>query len=141
MALFKGSGVAIITPFNENGVDFPKLGELLEWHVEQGTDAIIICGTTGEASTMGDEEKKAAYKYTVDKIAGRIPVIAGQEATAPIIPLSSHNMQKVSAAVVYCVLHPITTKQRKKALLPIILLLLTQSTYRSSYITYPAEQA
>lgn len=77
MALFKGSGVAIVTPFTDNGVDFPKLGELLDWHVGQGTDAIIICGTTGEAPTMSDEEKKAAYKYTVEKIAGRIPVIAG----------------------------------------------------------------
>ncbi|HWR62206.1 MAG TPA: 4-hydroxy-tetrahydrodipicolinate synthase [Clostridia bacterium] len=77
MALFRGSGVAIVTPFNESGVDLQKLGELLDWHVENGTDAIIICGTTGEATTMSDEEKKAAYKYTVDKIAGRLPVIAG----------------------------------------------------------------
>lgn len=77
MALFRGSGVAIVTPFNESGVDFQKLGELLDWHVENGTDAIIICGTTGEATTMSDEEKKAAYKYTVDRIAGRLPVIAG----------------------------------------------------------------
>lgn len=77
MALFKGSGVAIVTPFNEGGVDFEKLGELLDWHVQSGTDAIIICGTTGEATTMSDAEKKAAYKFTVDKISGRIPVIAG----------------------------------------------------------------
>jgi 4-hydroxy-tetrahydrodipicolinate synthase len=77
MAIFKGSGVAIITPFNETGVDFEKLGELLDWHSASNTDAIIICGTTGEASTMSDEEKKAAYKFTVEKIAGRIPVIAG----------------------------------------------------------------
>ncbi len=77
MALFRGSGVAIVTPFNDSGVDFQRLGELLEWHVEQGTDAIIICGTTGEAPTMSDDEKKAAYKFTVEKIAGRIPVIAG----------------------------------------------------------------
>lgn len=77
MPLFKGSGVAIVTPFNKDGVDFDKLGELLDWHVQQGTDAIIICGTTGESSTMSDEEKKAAYKYTVERIAGRIPVIAG----------------------------------------------------------------
>ncbi len=77
MTLFRGSGVAVITPFNDKGVDFDKLGELLDWHVESGTDAIIICGTTGEAPTMTDGEKKAAYKYTVEKIAGRIPVIAG----------------------------------------------------------------
>ncbi|HYF83097.1 MAG TPA: 4-hydroxy-tetrahydrodipicolinate synthase [Clostridia bacterium] len=77
MAIFKGSGVAIITPFNEEGIDFEKLGELLDWHLANFTDAIIICGTTGEAPTMSDDEKKAAYKYTAARIAGRIPVIAG----------------------------------------------------------------
>lgn len=77
MAIFNGSGVAIITPFKNGGVDFEKLGELLDWHAANSTDAIIICGTTGEAPTMSDDEKKAAFKYTVDKIAGRIPVIAG----------------------------------------------------------------
>ncbi len=77
MPLFKGSGVAIVTPFSKDGVDFDKLGELLDLHLNQGTDAIIICGTTGESSTMSDDEKKSAIKYTVEKIAGRIPVIAG----------------------------------------------------------------
>lgn len=77
MTLFKGSGVAIVTPFNEDGINFEELGRLLDWQVEQGTDAVIICGTTGEASTMSDEEKKSAYKYTVEKVDGRIPVIAG----------------------------------------------------------------
>lgn len=77
MALFKGSGVAIVTPFTNEGVDFDKLGELIEWHISSGTDAIIICGTTGEASTMTDDEKKAAYRFTVKKVAKRIPVIAG----------------------------------------------------------------
>ncbi|MBZ4646352.1 MAG: 4-hydroxy-tetrahydrodipicolinate synthase [Petroclostridium sp.] len=75
--LFTGSGVAIITPFTDDGVDFEKLGELLEFQIAEKTDAIIICGTTGEASTMPDEEHKAAIKYTVEKVAGRIPVIAG----------------------------------------------------------------
>ncbi|WP_032121556.1 4-hydroxy-tetrahydrodipicolinate synthase [Clostridium amazonitimonense] len=77
MALFKGSGVAIVTPFNERGVDFDKLKELLEWHVSSNTDAIIICGTTGEASTMSESERKEAIKFTVDVINKRIPVIAG----------------------------------------------------------------
>lgn len=58
MSIFKGSGVAIVTPFNESGVDFKKLEELLNWHVENGTDAIIVCGTTGEASTMTEAEKR-----------------------------------------------------------------------------------
>ncbi|WIV11420.1 4-hydroxy-tetrahydrodipicolinate synthase [Proteiniborus sp. MB09-C3] len=77
MALFKGSGVAIITPFKNNQVDFEKLEELLEWHIEEQTDAIIICGTTGEASTMTDKERLETIKFTVDKINKRIPVIAG----------------------------------------------------------------
>lgn len=74
---FTGSGVAIITPFDEFKTNYDELGRLIEYHIENGTDAIIICGTTGEASTMPDEEHLAAIKYTVEKAAGRIPVIAG----------------------------------------------------------------
>lgn len=77
MSIFKGCGVAIVTPFNERGVDFKKLEELLNWHVENGTDAIIVCGTTGEASTMSETEKKETIKFTVDVINKKIPVIAG----------------------------------------------------------------
>lgn len=77
MSLFTGSGVAIITPFNENGVDFKKLEELLEWQIKEKTDAVIICGTTGEASTMSEQERKETIKFTVDVVKGRIPVIAG----------------------------------------------------------------
>lgn len=75
--IFTGSGVAIITPFTENGVDFDKLGELIEFHIANKTDAIVTCGTTGEASTMPDEEHMSVIEYTVKKAAGRIPVIAG----------------------------------------------------------------
>lgn len=59
MKLFKGSGVALVTPFKNNGVDFKKLEELIEYHIKNNTDAIIICGTTGEATTMTEEEKKS----------------------------------------------------------------------------------
>ncbi|QQK07573.1 4-hydroxy-tetrahydrodipicolinate synthase [Miniphocaeibacter halophilus] len=76
--IFKGSGVAIVTPFKDNGeIDFEKLEELLEFHVENGTDAIIITGTTGEASTMTDDEHLETIKFAVDVINKRIPVIAG----------------------------------------------------------------
>lgn len=75
--IFSGSGVALVTPFNENGVNFEVLEELIEFQIENETDAIIICGTTGEPATMSEEEKKACIKFTVDKVAGRIPVIAG----------------------------------------------------------------
>ncbi|WP_294348331.1 4-hydroxy-tetrahydrodipicolinate synthase [uncultured Clostridium sp.] len=77
MSIFEGSGVALITPFTESGVNYKKLEELLNWHVNEGTDAIIICGTTGEASTMTLEERKETIKFTVDIINKRIPVIAG----------------------------------------------------------------
>lgn len=77
MSIFEGSGVAIITPFTNEGINFKKLEELLNWHVEKGTDAIVICGTTGEATTMSDKEKKETIKFTVDVINKRIPVIAG----------------------------------------------------------------
>lgn len=77
MSIFRGSGVAIVTPYTNEGVDFEKLGELIEMHIEQSTDAIIVCGTTGEASTMTEDELKETIKYTVEKVNGRIPVIAG----------------------------------------------------------------
>lgn len=78
MSVFTGAGVAIITPMTESGeVNYPKLGEILEYQIANGTDSIIICGTTGEASTLTHEEHLEAIRYTIDKVAGRIPVIAG----------------------------------------------------------------
>ena len=74
---FTGSGVAIVTPFNENGIDFDKLGELIDIQIANKTDAIVIAGTTGEASTMPDAEHLSSIEYTVKRVAGRVPVIAG----------------------------------------------------------------
>ncbi|NLL76525.1 MAG: 4-hydroxy-tetrahydrodipicolinate synthase [Clostridiales bacterium] len=78
MAVFTGAGVAIVTPFKENGeVNYEKFAELLEFQIKGGTDAIIVCGTTGEASTLTHEEHLDVIKYCVEKVNGRIPVIAG----------------------------------------------------------------
>lgn len=78
MAIFTGAGVAIITPFNEDGsVNYEKLGELIDFQIENGTDSIIICGTTGEASTLTHEEHLECIKYTVEKVNKRVPVVAG----------------------------------------------------------------
>ncbi len=87
---FTGSGVAIVTPFDGQKTNYDVLGELIDWHIENKTDAIIICGTTGEASTMPDAEHLAAIEYTVKKVAGRVPVIAGtgSNETAHSIELS-----------------------------------------------------
>ncbi|EES91837.1 4-hydroxy-tetrahydrodipicolinate synthase [Clostridium botulinum] len=96
MTLFKGSGVALITPFKNGKVNFEKLKEILNWHVESGTDAIIVCGTTGEASTMTEEERKETIKFTVDVINHRIPVIAG---TGSNNTSSAINMSKWAESV------------------------------------------
>ena len=76
--VFTGAGVAIITPMYEDGsINFDELGRIVEDQIAHGTDAIVICGTTGECSTMTDEEQLAAIKYTVDVVNHRVPVIAG----------------------------------------------------------------
>lgn len=76
--IFKGSAVALVTPFDENGnVNFDKIKELVDFQIENGTDAIVACGTTGEASTMNDEEHLAAIKAIIDAADKRVPVIAG----------------------------------------------------------------
>lgn len=78
MAIFKGAGVAIATPFYENGeVNYDEFGRLIEFQIENGTDAIIVCGTTGEAATMSEKEHMDVVKYCIDKVAKRVPVIAG----------------------------------------------------------------
>lgn len=78
MSIFTGAGVAIVTPMNEDGsVNFDKLGELIDYQINHKTDCIIICGTTGESSTLTHEEHLACIKYAVEKTAGRIPVVAG----------------------------------------------------------------
>lgn len=78
MAVFTGAGVAIVTPFKENGdVNYEKFAELVEFQIQNGTDAIIVCGTTGEASTLTHEEHLDVVKYCVEKVAGRVPVVAG----------------------------------------------------------------
>ena len=78
MSIFTGAGVAIITPFNEDGsINFEEFGKIIEDQIAGHTDAIIVCGTTGESSTMDDDEHLATIKYCVEKVAGRIPVIAG----------------------------------------------------------------
>lgn len=75
--LFIGSAVAIVTPFTDEGVDYQTLEELIEFQIKGGSDAIVICGTTGEASTMPDEEHIAVIKFAVEKVNKRVPVIAG----------------------------------------------------------------
>ncbi len=75
--IFKGAGTAIITPFNENGVDYEKFAKLIDWQIESGIDSIIVGGTTGEGSTLTDEEHREIIKFSVEQAKGRVPIIAG----------------------------------------------------------------
>lgn len=75
--IFKGCGTALATPFNEKGVNFEVFGEMIEDQIKNGVDALIVCGTTGESSTMTDTERKETIKFVVNKANKRVPVIAG----------------------------------------------------------------
>ena len=83
MAIFTGAGVALVTPFHEDGsVNYDKLDELIDYHCENGTDSIIICGTTGESSTLSEEEHMECIKFATERTKKRIPVIAGTGSNA-----------------------------------------------------------
>lgn len=75
--IFEGMATALITPITENGIDYEAFAKLIDWQIEQGIDGLVICGTTGEASTLTDEEHREAIAFAVKQSAGRVPVIAG----------------------------------------------------------------
>lgn len=118
MAIFTGSGVAIVTPFTrENTVNFDKLATLIEWHIQQGTDAIIVCGTTGESPTLTDDEHKKVIECAVATAKKRVPVIAGSGSndTAYAVQMSVH-AEKVGADALLCIT-PYYNKPTQKGLL------------------------
>ncbi len=75
--IFRGVATALITPLNESGIDYDLYGKVIDWQIEEGVDALVIAATTGEGSTLTDEEHKAAISFAVQRVAGRVPVIAG----------------------------------------------------------------
>ena len=77
MAVFKGVCVAMTTPFTETGVDFEAFGRAIEYYLDGGVNALCVCGTTGEPSTMSADERNSVIKFAIDKIGGRVPVIVG----------------------------------------------------------------
>lgn len=105
MSIFTGAGVAIITPFNEDGsVNYEEFGRIIDDQINGGSDAIIVCGTTGESSTMDHDEHIEVIKYCVEKVAGRVPVIAGSgsNCTREAINISKR-AEKVGANGLLCV--------------------------------------
>ena len=75
--IFRGVATALITPLTETGIDFERFGSLIDWQIEEGINAIVIAGTTGEGSTLTDEEHREAIRFAVERAAGRVPIIAG----------------------------------------------------------------
>ncbi|MCL2517679.1 MAG: 4-hydroxy-tetrahydrodipicolinate synthase [Oscillospiraceae bacterium] len=115
--IFKGSGVAIITPFKNGLVDYESFGRLIDWQIGNKTDAIVICGTTGESSTLTDDEHKECIQFAVEKTAGRVPVIAGTGSndTAYMIDLSKHACE--SGADALLLVAPYYNKSNPKGLI------------------------
>ena len=93
--IFTGAATAIITPMNESGVDYESFARLIDWQIEGGIDAIVVAGTTGEASTLTDDEHKECIRFAVERVGGRVPVIAGTGSndTAYAIELSKYAME------------------------------------------------
>ena len=93
--IFTGAGTALITPLNEKGVDYPALKKLINWQIDEGIDALIICGTTGEGSTLSDEEHKEVLRFSLEVAAGRVKMVAGTGSndTAYAIRLSQYACQ------------------------------------------------
>ena len=75
--IFRGAATALVTPLTAQGIDYPQLGRLIDWQIGEGIDALVICGTTGEGSTLTDKEHRDAIAFSVERTAGRVPVIAG----------------------------------------------------------------
>lgn len=90
--IFKGAATALITPFNDNGIDYESFGKLIDWQINEGIDALVVCGTTGESSTLTHEEHEEVLSYAVKKIGGRVPAIAGTGTndTARAVELTRH---------------------------------------------------
>lgn len=90
--IFEGMASAIITPLNEKGIDYELFAKLIEWQIAEGIDGLVVCGTTGEGSTLSDEEHKSAIEFMVKQVNGRVPVIAGTGSndTAYAVELTKH---------------------------------------------------
>lgn len=114
--IFKGIATALVTPLNEWGIDYELFGKLVDFQIDGGINALVVCGTTGEASTLTDEEHRDAIAFVVKKTAGRVPVIAGTGSndTAYAIELSKH--AKEAGADALLLVTPYYNKATQKGL-------------------------
>ena len=115
-AIFKGAGVAIVTPFNDSGINLDEFGRIIEDQISKGTDAIVVTGTTGESATMSDEEHRCAIKFVVDKVKHRIPVIAGTGSNETVYAVKLTEYAKEVGADAALVVTPYYNKCTQKGL-------------------------
>lgn len=111
-SLFRGSGVALVTPMTPDGIDFPALEQLIEWHIASGTDALVLCATTGEGATLTYAERAEIIERSVRQVNGRVPVIVGTGSnnTASAIALSREAC--AAAQTAFWSSRPTTTRRR-----------------------------
>ncbi len=115
--VFEGAATALVTPLTAQGIDYEAFGRLIDWQIESGIDALVVCGTTGEASTLTDEEHREAIRFAVERAAGRVPIIAGTGSndTAYAIDLTRHACEAGADAVL--VVTPYYNKATQKGLI------------------------
>jgi 4-hydroxy-tetrahydrodipicolinate synthase len=117
MSVFKGSGVAVVTPFDENGkIDFERYGKLIDWLIDEQSDAIISCGTTGEVSTLTQDEQIEAIRFAVEKTAGRVPLIAGAGNNETAVAVSNSELAQKAGADALLVVTPYYNKASRRGL-------------------------
>jgi len=126
--VFKGVATALITPLTENGIDYDAFGRLIDWQINEGINALVVCGTTGEASTLTDDEHRAAISYAVKRAAGRVPIIAGTGSndTAYALELTRHACEAGADAIL--VTTPYYNKATQKGLIQMYTAIADEST-------------
>ncbi|MER2024262.1 MAG: 4-hydroxy-tetrahydrodipicolinate synthase [Eubacteriales bacterium] len=118
MAIFKGAGVAIATPFFADGsVNYDEFAKLIDFQIKNGTDAIIVCGTTGESATLSEEEHVDVIRYCVQKVAGRVPVIAGTGSNSTDTAIMLSKAAEEAGADAVLVVTPYYNKATQKGLI------------------------
>ncbi len=115
--IFKGAATALVTPFDENGVNYDQLGRLIDWQIDSGIDALVICGTTGEASTMTDDEHRDVIDYAVKRANKRVPIIAGTGSNDTAYALDLINCANSSGADAMLVVTPYYNKATQNGLI------------------------
>lgn len=115
--VFKGIATALITPTDENGVNYDQLGHLIDWQIQEGIDGLVICGTTGESSTLTDDEHRKVIDYSVQRAAGRVPIIAGTGSNETDYALELTKSACDSGADAVLVVTPYYNKATQKGLI------------------------